>query len=119
MKYSILSREVIIGPITPSRGIQQGDLMSPYLFILVVEGLIALFKKKERRGLLHGCQVSRSAPSISYILFADDAFLFFRASAKEYGVVKYLLEIYHNALGQEVSLPKSSIMYSSNVSPEV
>lgn len=33
------------GPITPSRGFQQGDLLSLYLFLFYTEGLITFFLK--------------------------------------------------------------------------
>lgn len=51
-------------------------MLSPYLFILCVEGLSVLIQDAERRGLLHGCHVTRDTPSISHLMFADDAFFF-------------------------------------------
>lgn len=49
--YSYLINEAVYGSITPQRGIRQGDMMSPYLFILCGEVLTCLCKAVERRGL--------------------------------------------------------------------
>ena len=40
--------------ILPSRGLCQGDPLSPYLFLLYVEGLHALIQQVENSGKLHG-----------------------------------------------------------------
>lgn len=50
-----------VGPIIPSWGLYHGDLLSPYLFIICVEGLTALINKAER-GDLHGVKIYREAP---------------------------------------------------------
>ncbi|GAU34899.1 hypothetical protein TSUD_144300 [Trifolium subterraneum] len=60
------------------RGLRQGDHLSPYLFILVTEGLTALIKNSVARGDLHGVKICRGAPTVSHLLFADDCFLFCR-----------------------------------------
>ena len=80
MRYNVLVNGMEVGPIVPKRGLQQGDPLSPYLFILYVEGLSSFIKRVESEGLLHGCRVSRIGPSVSHLLFADNGLFFFRAS---------------------------------------
>lgn len=59
---------------------RQGDLLSPYLFFFIlffcVEGLLALIKNAKSQGSLHGYRVSKGAPSITHLLFENDAFFF-------------------------------------------
>lgn len=48
VSYNILFEDNVIGPITPGRGLPQGDPISPFLFILAAEGLLMLIQKKRR-----------------------------------------------------------------------
>lgn len=89
--------------------------MSPYLFILCAEGLSALIRQAEGRGELHGAKICWNAPIISHLLFADDSFLFFKATEEEAHKMKSILTTYEAASGQAISLPKSEIYYSRNV----
>lgn len=63
-------------PIILSRGIHQGDPLSPYIFILCAKGLSALLSKYERKGWMHGCKVANRAPRITHKLFDDDSYLY-------------------------------------------
>ena len=81
--FSVLINGEPRGTITPSRGLRQGDPISPYLFLLCAEGLTALLRKKEAVGLIRGVAVSRLAPSIAHLFFVDDCIIFCRATMEE------------------------------------
>jgi len=74
--YSVILNKEIVGPIIPGRGLRQGDLLSPYLFILCAEGLSVLIRIAGNRGDLQG--VCRIAPRVSHLLFLDDFFCSFK-----------------------------------------
>lgn len=57
------------GPIYPGRGLRQGDPISPYLFILVVEGLSTFVNKAVAKGDIHGVQICTGVPKVSHLFF--------------------------------------------------
>ena len=92
---------------TPSRGIKQGDPLSPYLFLLCVEGLLAMLRKAEESHQLRGIKSSQQRVCISHLLFADDSLLFCRATVEECQRLLDLLEIYEAASGQAINRQKT------------
>lgn len=115
VSYSISFQGSMIGPIIPSRGLRQGDPLSPYLFLICVEGLSLSLKEAAASNRMNGCSICVSAPSITHLLFADDSFLFFRATTAEALAVKEILNDYETESGQAVNYQKSAIFFSSNV----
>ncbi|XP_010446022.1 PREDICTED: uncharacterized protein LOC104728786 [Camelina sativa] len=73
VQYKVLLNGEPHGSIIPHRGLQQGDPLSPYLFILCTEVLIANLRKAEQSKLITGIMVSTACPTISHLLFADNS----------------------------------------------
>lgn len=69
-----------VDPIHPTRSLREGDLLSPFLFILGSEVLYTLLIKEENEGNLKGIRIIRGGPSITHLLFADDLILFGEAT---------------------------------------
>ncbi|XP_021834215.1 uncharacterized protein LOC110774005 [Prunus avium] len=99
----------------PSRGLRQGDPLSPYLFILISEVLSRNVEDAVRRGCLHGVRLCRSGPTISHLLFADDSLFFIQATTQNCSVLKKIVDDYCLASGQKLNTDKSSLYFSPNV----
>lgn len=83
ISYSFIINREVLGSLSPSRGLRQGDPLSPYLFILVADALSRTLLSKVQERQIHGAKASRSGPEISHLLFADDNLLFARANRQE------------------------------------
>ena len=57
-------------------GVRQGDPLSPYLFLLCVEGVSALIKKAQHDGMIRGIAFGGTGPRITHLLFADNSIVF-------------------------------------------
>lgn len=68
----ILLNGVLLPQIRPTRGLRQGDPISPYLFILKTELFSRILIQEERQNRIKGLKAGRCSPPISHLLFADD-----------------------------------------------
>lgn len=118
VSYSLLVNGSPTKSFTPSRGLRQGDPLSPYLFLLCAEGFSSLIRQAESRGELSGIKIARQAPPVSHLLFADDSILFFKAIQTEVDKVLDIITKYESASGQRINLDKSEMTSSGNVSQE-
>ena len=112
--FSILITRKEYGNIRPSKGIRQGDPLSPYLFLLCVEGFTSLLEKAELDVHIRGASICRRAPRISTLMFADNSIIFCRATSREVGVINEFLQTYANASSQCTNMKKSSVYFNSN-----
>lgn len=110
--YSFIQQGTVFGEVRPQRGIRQGDPISSYLYILCVEGLSFIIKRNEEVGLLHGCSIARRAPAVSYLLFADDCYFFFKGFESEARMMWRIIKKYETLSGQAVNLinPRSLLV---------
>lgn len=67
VSYNIVQGANEMETIVRTRGIRQGDPLSPYLFIICAEGLFSLIRTYESKHWLHGVKICRRAPVISHM----------------------------------------------------
>jgi len=92
---------------TPSRGLRQGDPLSPYLFILVSNMLSWLMQKAMADGSLKGITLNSHCPTLSHLLFADDFIFFLDGILSECQNLIAVLNQYCFATSQTVNLNNS------------
>jgi hypothetical protein len=80
VKLSVKINGHISESFSPTRGICQGDPLSPYLFLICAEGLSCLLKHSGPHFLSKGIRVGINAPWISHLRFADDCLVFTQPS---------------------------------------
>ena len=86
VRFLVLINVSPVGFSSSSRGLHQGDPLSPLLFLLVMEVLSRLLRRTEEGDFLRGFQASPNARGglhISHLLFADDTILLCDASREK------------------------------------
>ena len=114
-RISILFNGGTLDPFIPTRGLRQGDPISPYLFILCMEFLEHLIEQKCVAGDWKLLKASRGNIDISHLFFADDLILFAKVEEHTCEVILEVLSKFCKESGQKVSLEKSRIYFSPDV----
>ena len=102
----------------PSRGLRQGDPISPYIFILCMEFLSSLINKKCNDDVWDRIKASRNGPGFSHIFFVDDLLLFGKATQENCEAISEVLEEFCSTTGQKISCEKSKVFFSPAVTAE-
>eukprot|EP00253_Pinus_taeda_P009371 PITA_09371 len=108
--FSILVNGIPSHPFSPSRGIRQGDPLSPFLFVLMAEGLGCLIIHALHSRQLRGISVHEPLAH-THQQFVDDTMLFGHPSTQEASAFKSLLDLFFEALGITVNASKSQIFF--------
>ena len=94
-------------PFFPSRGLRQGDPLSPYLFVLCLEYLSNLINTKVESKDWIGIKASKNGPVFSHLFFADDLIFFAEANENCCRTIMDVLNDFCMVSGQKVNFHKS------------
>lgn len=114
VRFVVKFNGTLLDTFAPTRGLRQGDPLSPFLFLFVADGLSLLLDEKVNQGNLTPVKVCRSAPGISHLLFTDDTLLFFKAELEQAETIKSVLGQYAAGTGQLINPLKCSIQFGES-----
>jgi hypothetical protein len=92
------------------RGLRQGCPLSPYLFILIMEGLSLLLAKSFTDNHIVGLKVSNSI-RIVHLMFVDDVLILSKADLTEWTIILEVLQLFCSASGFSINSSKSVVHY--------
>eukprot|EP00253_Pinus_taeda_P001588 PITA_01588 len=108
--FSVLLNGSPSPPFQPTRGIRQWDPLSPFLFVLMAEGLSRLLKSAVSSHALKGISLHGRAPQ-THQQFVDDTMLFGHPSVKEASAFNSLLSLFSEASGTSINAAKSQLFF--------
>ena len=109
VSYAILVNGYAKGWVKASRGLRQGDPLSPFLFTIVADVLSRMLLKAEERSVLEGFKVGKNRVRVTHLQFSDDTIFFANSCAEELQTLKSLLLVFGHIYGLKVNLDKSNI----------
>ncbi|XP_042954623.1 uncharacterized mitochondrial protein AtMg01250-like [Carya illinoinensis] len=118
VSYSILLNGEPQGFFMPTRGLRQGDPLSPYLFILCAEALSCLILKADFEGSISSVPMGKGLIKVNHLFFADDSLIFCKANSLEWSRLMRILTQYELASSQKLNKEKSLIYFSKNTPTE-
>lgn len=92
-----------------SRGLRQGDPLSPVLFVIPMEWLTTLFEYAEVEGKIKA--LGKKDYAVSHLFFADEVMIFSRASVHFVKWIEDVLISFSKTSGLQPNLVKSKIIF--------
>ncbi|KAL5537608.1 hypothetical protein UlMin_044784 [Ulmus minor] len=117
--FSIMINGKPRGRFGASRGLRQGDPLSPFLFILVADILGRMMDKAVMIGEVKGFKIGREKVEVSHLQFADDTLFLLEPDKGNIKKVNTILKFFSMCLGLKINMNKSSLAGISLAEEEV
>lgn len=112
VKFSVLINRSPVGFFSTQKGLRQGVPLSPYLFILAMEGLSQLLARAKELQWIQGFQVGSNPATtvnVSHLLYADDTLTFCQADREQVSNLDTTLIVFEAISGLYINMLKSAI----------
>lgn len=90
-----------------SRGLRQGDPLSPFLFTLVVDVLGRITNKAKEVSLIEGFEVGRN---VSHLQFANNTLFFPSGDEQKFFNFQVILQLFELVSGLKVNIGKNALV---------
>jgi len=115
--FYILINGVPSRPFSPTRGIRQGDSLSPFLFIIMAEGLSCFIQASIAEKSLFGLPLHGIDPPVSHSQFVDDTLMVGSPTVQEAHKILHILQTFCDASGMDINRDKSHIFFFNTPIP--
>lgn len=109
--FSILLNNSPSQTLNPSRGIRQGDPISPFLFVIMVESLSRSITMNSSREDLFGLKLYDFVCPSTHEQFVDDTLLMVTTTLKQALSFKAILSEFSEASGTSINMEKSKLFF--------
>ncbi|KAK9927793.1 hypothetical protein M0R45_024959 [Rubus argutus] len=108
--FSIMINGRPRGKFSASRGLRQGDPLSPFLFTLVVDVLSRLLEKAKETKIIEGLVVGRERVEVSHLQFADDTIFLASGCEQSWCNLLSIIECFGSMSGMKINKAKCSLV---------
>jgi len=91
------------------RGVRQGDPLSPYHFIIAMEGLNVAMRSAVSKGVFHGIRIPNVDLTLSHLFYADYALFLGEWSKRNIHNLARILRCFYVSSGLRVNFNKSKV----------
>jgi len=91
------------------KGLQQGDPLALFLFLIAVEGLAGVSRMAVAKNLIDSLEIGREKVKVNMLQYADDTVFFCEANVKSVFNIKVALNCFELSSGLKVNFMKSKI----------
>lgn len=92
------------------RGVRQGDLLLPLLFVLAADFLQTILNDAMQKDIIKAPIMSTSCPDFPILQYADDTLIIMQACPAQLQHLKALLDLFSKAYGLKVNFQKSNLL---------
>ena len=111
--FSVLFNGSPTGFFPSSKGLRQGDPLSPYLFVIGMEAISCLINRAVEGNYFAGSRIAVGRGEdmvISHLLYADDTLIFCQANKEQLKYLSWILMWFEALSGLKINLNKSEVI---------
>ncbi|GKA15089.1 putative RNA-directed DNA polymerase, eukaryota, reverse transcriptase zinc-binding domain protein [Tanacetum coccineum] len=108
-RSSVLVNDSLSSEFLIKRGLRQGDPLSHFLFIIVMEGLHIAMQNAVCSGLIREAEIGTSGHKISHLFYTDDVVIISDWNNQDMGNIIRVLQVFYLASGLKINVSKSNV----------
>lgn len=108
-KASVLTNDSASKEFPITRGVCQRDPLSPFLFIIAMEGINVSMKSACQKSFYHGIKIPNDSLVLSHLFYADDVIFVRSWEYLNFSNISRILRCFHTASSLKVNFHKCNV----------